>query len=364
MDMKEQERLFTSAKELPIQDESGATKRQSIFGWLRLGTSVILLLGLLFYVDLAESWRIFKEANVTMVVITIALFIGLRFYSAYRWFVLLKGKNPAIAFPKIMRLTFIGVFCATFMPGGAELARIYTLSKMTSNLALTVSSLLVERVLALIALFVLVLVGILIGPSPLPAVLGYAAWVGLVVVALGTLAIMHPKIRMVIDRLLSSDWIAPIQRRVAKLFVQLDTYANQAWLMVYSLSLAFGIHLLRVAITMLGAWALGVQLPVLTFVAVVPIIFFFSLLPISVGGLGVRETAFVSLFSLVGVSAEIAFTLSMLLYFISVLTTLPGAYFYAVGNWRPTKTKNKECKGPFLLNRKVRTEVWRTKLSS
>ena len=66
--------------------------------------------------------------------------------------------------------------------------------------------------------------------------------------------------------------------------------------MIYSLGLAFGMQILRVAYTVVGAWALGIHLPMLTFVAIVPIIFLIALLPISVGGLGVRETAFVSFF--------------------------------------------------------------------
>ena len=115
-----------------------------------------------------------------------------------------------------MRLTFIGVFCGTFMPGGAELARIYMLSKLTSDLALTFSSLLVERVLALIALFILVLLGLLVAPPGLPPLLGYGAWVGLVMRCFGEFAIfMHPKSRLVINSLLSSDLAGPNSQAVS-----------------------------------------------------------------------------------------------------------------------------------------------------
>ena len=52
---------------------------RKIVGWLRLGISIILLLVLLSFVDLAESWRIVSEANATLVVACFGLFLGLRF---------------------------------------------------------------------------------------------------------------------------------------------------------------------------------------------------------------------------------------------------------------------------------------------
>ena len=120
------------------------------------------------------------------------------------------------------------------------------LSKLTSDLALTFSSLLVERVLAMVALFILVLLGLLVAPPGLPAILGYIAWAGLLFVALGSLVIMHPKSRLVINSLLAGDLVAPIRRRFTKLFNCLDTYANQGWTMIYSMGLAFGMQILRV----------------------------------------------------------------------------------------------------------------------
>jgi len=336
----DQIKVYLTTKESPEQNEIDATPHRKISTWLRLGISAILLLVLLLYVDLAESWRVVREADIALVIASFIVLLGLRFLSAYRWFVLLKGKNAVVTYRTIVRLNFIGVFCGTFMPGGTELAGIFMLAKLTSDLALTVSSLLVERVLALTALLVLVLLGLLIAPPGLPSILGYGAGMGLMVLALGILASLHPRVRRVINHLLSHGWIAPIGRRVNKLFVRLDTYANERSLMVYSLGLAFCMQLLRVACTIVVAWALGVHLPIATFVAIVPIIFLIVLLPISVGGLGVRETAFVSTFALVGVSAESAFTLSLLLYLISMLTTLPGAYFYATGKSMTDQTNH------------------------
>ena len=314
---------------LQEQGEADSSARGKISGWLRLTISILLLTLLVMYIDLVESWQTIRDAQPIFILMLFTLFLAQRFLSAYRWFVLLHGKNVAITFGKIIRLTFISVFLGTFMPGGTELARLYLLSKTTSDLALTVSSLLVERMLALIALLCLAVFALLAEPPGLPSILGHLAWLALVLLTLGSLTLMNKNWRKMIDRLLSRQWLSSIREGTRKFYTRLDAYANQPWLLVWSMVLAFGMQLIRVGCTIFGAWALGVQLPMMTFLAIVPLIFLIALLPISVAGLGVRETAFVSLFSLAGVSAEVAFTLSILLFVMSILTTLPGAYFNA-----------------------------------
>ena len=327
----DKEKISSRGDESIVQVEVEEARHRTMFSWLRIGISAILLVALFLYVDLTEIWGLLREANWEFVGFLFALLLGLRFYSAYRWFVLLHGKNSRITFKMVLHLTFISVFLGSFMPGGPELIRIYLLSKMTSDLALTFSSLLVERTLALVALFVLVLFGLLIAPPGLPVILGYGAWLGLLLLAIGSLTVMNPRSRIVIDKQLSSRLMAPIRKRLAKLYSQLDSYADQIPLMLWAMVLAFGMQLLRIGCTIVGALALGIQLPIITYLVVVPLIFLVALMPISVGGLGVRETAFVTLFGLVGVSPEAAFTLSLLLYVISMVTTIPGAYLYMAG---------------------------------
>jgi uncharacterized membrane protein YbhN (UPF0104 family) len=60
-----------------------------------------------------------------------------------------------------------------------------------------------------------------------------------------------------------------------------------------------------------------------------PIIHFVVQVPISLGGLGVRETSFVYFLGLVGVSSEKAFTLSIVAYAVTLITVLPAAWLYA-----------------------------------
>ena len=100
--------------------------------------------------------------------------------------------------------------------------------------------------------------------------------------------------------------------------------------MALGLLVAFAFQVLRILQVVVGAWALGIDLPVQYYFVIMPTIILLTLLPISIAaGLGVREAAFVHLFGLVGMAGDAAFSLSLFVYVISFAAGLPGAWMYA-----------------------------------
>jgi uncharacterized membrane protein YbhN (UPF0104 family) len=96
------------------------------------------------------------------------------------------------------------------------------------------------------------------------------------------------------------------------------------------MALTFGFQLFRVVTVLVAAWALGLEIPILLLVALMPVVFFLTLLPISVaGGLGVREMSFVFLLAFAGIDTEASFALALLLSLGAIITAVPGAWFYA-----------------------------------
>src|SRR3546814_3733401 len=87
-------------------------------------------------------------------------------------------------------------------------------------------------------------------------------------------------------------------------------------------------QLFRVLQVVAAAWALGLDFPIAHFFIFVPIVNLLTQIPLTVGGLGLREAGFVSLFGVVGMNAESALALSLLVYAMSVAATLPGAWFF------------------------------------
>jgi hypothetical protein len=69
-----------------------------------------------------------------------------------------------------------------------------------------------------------------------------------------------------------------------------------------------------------------------------PAVLIAQVLPIGIAGLGVREGAFVLFLTPLGVPAEQAIALGLVLYAVNLVVSLAGAPSFAIGGRRPTVT--------------------------
>jgi hypothetical protein len=79
---------------------------------------------------------------------------------------------------------------------------------------------------------------------------------------------------------------------------------------------------------MLAFWlvarSIGLRIPFSVLATTLPLVFIISALPISIGGLGVREASYVALLGRAGVTATDAALLSVLFGLSFMVATLPG----------------------------------------
>ena len=74
----------------------------------------------------------------------------------------------------------------------------------------------------------------------------------------------------------------------------------------------------------------GTLRPKAVYVSAVPITVIISLVPISINGVGVRETGYVFLLAKIGHSNSEAVSLSLLIYGLSLLASLAGGMLYII----------------------------------
>ena len=104
-------------------------------------------------------------------------------------------------------------------------------------------------------------------------------------------------------------------------------WSNKSKILVVVLG-SLVIHTMIFLIMDLASISLSQHLSFMYFITFGPTIAFISMLPISISGLGVRESAFVYFFSFVGVRSEVAFSISILSFLVLISPSLIGAYFY------------------------------------
>ncbi|RMG76117.1 MAG: UPF0104 family protein, partial [Bacteroidetes bacterium] len=109
----------------------------------------------------------------------------------------------------------------------------------------------------------------------------------------------------------------------------INEYENHkiALIKVYLLSLSM--QFCRILIYFFASHAVNTVLPFKYFLIFTPIVMFVVMLPISLAGIGLRESSFVYFFSKVGVDPTVAFAISALVSVIIVVSILPGGLVLA-----------------------------------
>jgi uncharacterized membrane protein YbhN (UPF0104 family) len=101
-----------------------------------------------------------------------------------------------------------------------------------------------------------------------------------------------------------------------------------------SLLVAVAVHVALSYVVWLLANGLGLHLPLLTVLVLVPLVLMISMIPVSVAGWGVREGAMVVAFGLLGVPPARAFALSVLFGTLLLVAGFPGGVLWLRGGSR------------------------------
>lgn len=327
--------------------------------WLlvRAIISLALLIAILQHVDTTPVVHLILSAKSGWLLAAAAVAFTGRLFAAFRWYILLRGRNANVTFFRVVRIVFVSSFIGMLLPGaiGVEVLRIYGMSKTTADTALALSSVLVERLLAIFVLTLFSILGLSLVTAELPAQLYFAVWAWLLGLLLVVGMLLHPLPRTLVERFLKGPFGGRVRPRLNKLVGALDEYRAQPKLLMISLLAAILASVFRIAPTILIARALDIDVSILYFAIFLPIVHLAVQIPISLGGLGVRETGFVFFMGLIGVSSENAFTLSIVLYALTLATALPGAWFYARKGLVPSHRQG-ASPGPLPTKKAVRTQ--------
>jgi glycosyltransferase 2 family protein len=303
-------------------------------------------------------WWVFRDPTKRAEIVTTLshgdkswLFIGflgygfVEFISAGRWQILLRVQGFALSFRRVLALTMIGVFFNFFIPGGTggDAVKMYYLVKETPGRRGTaILSVIVDRLIGLLAL--IVFAGVLIGMKWrwLTASPDTLHWVWLALAILGA-SLLFLAVSFVITgfglvhRLPTT---MPGRDKLAELAMGYNVY-GKAWrpttiAFVLSVVAHFGNYgVFYCAIRALGSS--GMSIPTLAeFYAIMPVIGTITSLPISVGGVGWREKLFEDLLGgLCGASPGVAVAISSSGFLLTLAWGLVGGMIYLC--YRPSE---------------------------
>lgn len=311
-------------------------KRPGFGGLFRLAFALALLGYTLWRADPREVWDVCRHATAAPLLIAAALAIVDRGVMAYRWFVLLRpleGRNLP-PFATILRIFFVSTFVGTFLPAsiGGDAVRAYSLSNHNVPIADSMASVVVDRMLGVLSVLLMALLGLALAHD--------LAASRAVVVALGFTALACVAAAVLIfsdtaDRLAERAiaWLPGdrVRRATASLFTAIRRYSTHHGAMGNVLVSSVAVQVLRVIQAYFLGLSIGMQQPLLTYFAFIPLILLIMFLPITANGIGTGQAAFLWLFSRVGTPRDEAVALSILFIALSIVGNLPGALYYLRG---------------------------------
>jgi len=276
-----------------------------IISAIQIALTVVLLVALARVLDPAKLRQLLQAANPVWLTVGFIILTAQQIISAERWrLVVVALSAPQYRMWFYLFWQGLSMLCSMVLPSiiGADLVRTYALSGRTP-IGTVVRIVLIDRALGLLALATLVIVSVLVLP-------GFFSAQPLLLLSVA-IAVCGPATYLVLTRLVPR--LRGTQRLVlAARELGLDlkrTVEGKGSTRVILISLS--LHLLSVFAFLALGNAIGMpEVDFVHYLAIVSCALLVTIIPISIGGWGIRESALVIGFGLVSVEPERAFTLS------------------------------------------------------
>jgi hypothetical protein len=317
---------------------------------LRLGLAVSVAAALLAAVGTAVGWReigaVLATLDGRLAALALSLVILTRAAETLQMTWILRRSGLAVGPGRVLLAKSLGALYTLVLPGElmGGMAKWSSLAASTGQGSASLQGVVYNRAVLLCAEASLGLVALLLRP-PWSSPWASAAVAGFAALVLATLALVyHPRSGSRLDgRLLTlaDRWLPAAARRrahrLAAAAAPFRAFAGRRHLGFYLA--ACGIVALRCLVLVTWSRSLGLAVPWLVLVWLKALLGFLRQLPVTVGGLGVRESAFVLLLAPFGVLPEQAFALGLLAFagsLVLVATGLVGQALVALGvvRWR------------------------------
>lgn len=284
--------------------------QRKIANYFKLTFSFGLILFLIKKFDF-EKLALLQISFIKFYLVAFGLALLSIFLMTYRWNLLIQIKlDIKINIIKLYKTYLIGSFFNIFLPGalGGDIVRTKQLMNMGKvSLSNAASITLIERISGLYALSIILSLSLMFSNYP----------TGFFFEENFNYKIFQFSPFFVLSFL-------PLLKWVLKKAKNILTYSQILHIVTFSLLAQMADIIIAIIFTIY----FDLEIDFFAFFFIMPLVYFSTVLPISLGGLGVRESVFSGLMLLYGVDVDIAILISLLMYFTKFCLGLIGYVFY------------------------------------
>jgi uncharacterized protein (TIRG00374 family) len=293
---------------------------------------------LIWKIDLTRTLHLLAKANVGYFVLAVAIMIGSVWPMAWRWQRLLTARGIHDRLSWLTRAYFVAYTAGQLLPTavGGDAVRIYeTAKRHTGRGGQVAGSVLLERALGGAATLALAAVGfaLALGHYDVGAYLWIEGFFVLGTIVLAV-ALFSRRARPLLAKTVPFLRWVRLERPIRAAYEGIHAYRDHPGLLVGVFTLTLVVQTIRVLAIWLAGRAVGVELSPRPYYVMGPLLFLVLLLPISVNGIAVRESFFVSFLGKLGVDPDKAFATGFLFFVVTLCLSAPGAVLLAYQSLR------------------------------
>ena len=256
--------------------------------------------------------------------------------SCVKWGLFLRDRGVRISHARLFGLYLIGYFFNNFLPSsiGGDGVRAYMVGREIASQAASFASVLMERATGVLALIFLAASLSLLDPRLLAnPIIAATIACGLAGAAIAIAVFFRPRLlQLAIDLVRLVPVLKGLAARVERLTGEVLRFRDRHRLLLLSLLLSGGFHLLAGLNVYVACWSIGFAPPLLDILVITPVILLLTMLPVSPNNIGWWEWCFSVLLLSAGATAAEGLAVGLTIRFVTMGISLLGGLLFL--RWR------------------------------
>lgn len=238
--------------------------------------------------------------------------------SAYRWQILIRAQGDDVPLGFLAKSYLVGNFFNLFLPTrfGGDVVRIWDGSRYSQSLLKSSAIVVVERFTGVIVLLLFAFAASL---SRLDMVQRLPfIWLSLIVGFSGLLMALlffTPVFQLLLEKIPGKGVRQKLKAKVLEFRRIILVYREKRKAFYLALLWAFLLQINVVVHYYLAGKAFHLEIPMLDYFIFIPIILLILTIPVTIGGLGLREMLYMRIFAIYGIAGYVAFSFSIIVDF-------------------------------------------------
>ena len=266
-----------------------------LFTTIKILLSILAIVYVLKKVTLNDVSGILFSARTIFLIIAMLLFVASKVVASFRTLLILNRYNVSINWWRNLKLYWTGMFYNLFLPGGigGDVYKTVIINRMhTSGIKTSAVAIIMDRVAGVVALIILAFIGMIF--TSLYEKYNWVVFAGIPLAIVGFSGLIYfftPELKGLSGKLLGWSFLVQVLQVLCVIFIllsfRIDTFYPQYILVFLISSIA-------------------------------------AMLPLSIGGIGVRELVFYSLSNYFYLDQGVAVTVSFTFFIITAFSSLWG----------------------------------------